>query len=76
MHSDATKVVAAYFALSGVNACPDLQTKVTSTIGHHLCAADGTGRAIETGKKTIASVLDFPTPEVTETVPDYLVVSL
>jgi len=76
MYSDTTKIITAYLALPGVNACPDLQTKMTSTVGHHLCAADGAGRAIETGQEPVACLLDFPSPEVTETIPDHLVVSL
>ena len=76
MHGDTTKIVTAYFALSGMDACSDLQTKMTSTLSHHLCTADGTRWAIETGQETIAGLLDFPAPEMTEAVPDHLVVSL
>ena len=75
-HADQiSEIVTAYFALSGMDARSDLDAKVTSTVSHHLCAADGSRWAIETGQETIAGLLDFPASEVTEAVPDDLVVS-
>jgi hypothetical protein len=70
MHGDAANIVAADFALAGVQARTNFDTQRPDVVGNGACTTYASCGAVKRGKDTVAGGLDLVTAEAVEIAPN------